>query len=48
MWETVPEAVRAALTRAADTRDLAACNSATFALYALSREEKAALGGNGD
>lgn len=48
MWDAVPEAIRAALTRAADTRDLAACNSATFALYALSREEKAALGGNGD
>jgi len=48
MWETVPEAVRAALSRAVDARDLAACNSATFALYALSREENAALGGNGD
>ena len=31
-----------------DVRDLAACNAATFQLYGLSRQEKAALGGNGD
>ena len=47
-WSDVPQTIRSALVSAADTRDLAACNAATFALYGLSRQEKAALGGNGD
>ena len=47
-WNDVPQSIKSALISAADTRDLAACNAATFALYGLSRQEKAALGGNGD
>lgn len=48
LWDDVPEFVRTALIRAADAHDLSACDSATFSLYALSHEEKAALGGNGE
>lgn len=47
-WSDVPQATKTALISAANTRDLAACNAATFKLYGLSRQEKAALGGNGD
>lgn len=47
-WGDVPEAIRSALIGAAQTRDLAACNAATFALYGLSRQERAVLGGNGE
>ncbi|MGH8546972.1 MAG: TaqI-like C-terminal specificity domain-containing protein, partial [Gammaproteobacteria bacterium] len=48
LWDDVPETARTALVRAADARDLSACDSATFSLYALSHEEKTALGGNGE
>ena len=47
-WSDVPQALKTALINAADVRDLAACNTATFQLYGLSHQEKAALGGNGD
>jgi hypothetical protein len=47
-WQSVPEPVRASLREAADSRDAAACDSAAFALYGLSAEERAALGGGGD
>ncbi len=47
-WSDVPQNIKSALINAAETRNLAACNAATFALYGLSRQEKAALGGNGD
>ncbi|WP_348745776.1 Eco57I restriction-modification methylase domain-containing protein [uncultured Herbaspirillum sp.] len=47
-WSDVPQTIKSALVSAADTRNLADCNAATFALYGLSRQEKAALGGNGD
>jgi len=47
-WIDVPQALKTALITAAAARDLAACNAATFQLYGLSRQEKAALGGNGD
>ncbi|TAM47777.1 MAG: modification methylase PaeR7I [Gammaproteobacteria bacterium] len=47
-WNDVPQAIKTALINAAEARDLAACNAATFQLYGLSRHEKAALGGNGD
>jgi len=47
-WSDVPQALKTALINAADVRDLAACNAATFQLYGLSRQEKAALGGDGD
>ncbi len=47
-WSDVPQALKTALINAADARDLAACNAATFQLYGLSHQEKAALDGNGD
>ncbi|MCL4676960.1 MAG: Eco57I restriction-modification methylase domain-containing protein [Alphaproteobacteria bacterium] len=47
-WSDVPQNIKSELINAAETRDLAACNAATFQLYGLSRHEKAALGGNGD
>lgn len=46
-WQVVPEDLRDALRDAAVRRDVNACNLAAFALYGLSREERAALGGNG-
>jgi hypothetical protein len=48
LWDDVPLAVRDALIRAGEIRDLAACNTATFMLYSLTAEEKAAIGGNGE
>ena len=48
LWDDVPDTIRTALISAADKLDHAACNSATFSLYALSDDEKAVLGGNSD
>jgi len=47
-WRDVPNALRQELIRAVRAKDMAACNRAVFALYGLSEEERAALGGNGD
>jgi hypothetical protein len=47
-WRDVPERLRKELKEAATKRDLQACNQAAFKLYGLSREERAALGGNGE
>lgn len=47
-WNDVPEALRRELRGAAEAQDLAACNRAAFILYGLSKEERSALGGNGD
>jgi Eco57I restriction-modification methylase/TaqI-like C-terminal specificity domain len=47
-WRDVPAAMRHELKRAAEARDIAACNCAAFKLYGLSREEQAALGGSLD
>lgn len=47
-WKDVPEALRRELRVAAEAQDLAACNRAAFILYGLSKEERSALGGNGD
>jgi hypothetical protein len=47
-WNAVAPAVRQHLVSAAERHDVAACNRAVFALYGLNKEEKAALGGNGD
>lgn len=47
-WKDVPEALRAELAVAATTRDIDACNQATFKLYGLSNDERSALGGNGE
>jgi hypothetical protein len=47
-WETVPEALRYALSEAAIRRDIEACNQAVFKLYGLCLEERAVLGGNGE
>lgn len=45
-WNDVPEILRNELIEAAESRDLEACNRATFTLYGLSPEERSALGGN--
>jgi hypothetical protein len=47
-WHDVAEGLRKELKEAAKSRDLQACNRAAFKLYGLSREERAALGGNGE
>jgi hypothetical protein len=47
-WNTVSAEVRQELMKAADTRDVAACNEAIFKLYGLSDSERVALGGSGD
>lgn len=47
-WNHVPSTIRQELVRAGARHDVAGCNRAVFALYRLSKEEKAALGGNGD
>lgn len=47
-WEDVPATLRSDLKKAAMAHDLAACNRAAFKLYALTKQERAALGGNGD
>jgi len=47
-WNDVSLAVRQELVHAAERHDVAACNRAVFAAYGLNKEEKSALGGNGD
>lgn len=47
-WKSVPPGIRFDLARAAEKRDITDCDRATFALYNLTHEEKAALGGNGE
>ena len=47
-WEEVPQPIKDALAIAAEQSDVSACNQAVFKLYNLSREERAALGGNGE
>jgi len=47
-WNDVSPAIRQELVSAAEQHDVAACNRTVFALYGLNKEEKAALGGNGD
>ena len=42
-WENVPVTLRHALSAAAEAQDLAACNTAAFELYGLSKEERAVL-----
>lgn len=48
LWKDVPGDIRTALIRAAETRDIAASNHATFRLYGFNQVERAALGGNGE
>ena len=47
-WKSVSIDMRLALIRAAETQDLAACNRAAFALYNLTKDERATIGGNGE
>ena len=47
-WQDVPEALRQELIEAAKNLDVQACNRTAFKLYKLSRDERAALGGNGE
>ena len=46
-WQDVSADIRDDLVAAAERGDVAACNEATFRLYRLSPEERAALGGSG-
>ncbi len=46
-WQDVTEEIKSALVGAAERRDTTACNEAAFRLYGLSKDERAALGGNG-
>jgi len=47
-WSEVPASMRKRLSEAALAGDREACNQATFELYALTDDERAAIGGNGD
>lgn len=47
-WKDVPEKVRKTLVEVANAGDVEACNRAAFALYRLTPEERAAIGGNGN
>lgn len=47
-WSDVSEAMRKRLSEAALAGDKEACNKATFELYALTDDERGAIGGNGD
>lgn len=47
-WVNVADAIKNDLVAAAQKGDVSACNSAVFRLYGLSKEERAALGGNGE
>jgi hypothetical protein len=42
-WQSVPEALRVALVRAARSRDTGSCNAAVASLYRLTDAEQAAL-----
>jgi hypothetical protein len=46
-WKDVPEETRSALVRAASVHDSEARSQATFDLYNLTSQERAAIGGNG-
>lgn len=48
LWQDVPEEVKIDLITAAKNGNSYACNIATFNLYGLSKEERAAIGGNGE
>jgi len=47
-WKDVPREIRQGLISAATSLDRTACNRAVSALYRLTKEETAALGGNGE
>ncbi len=47
-WQDVDEKLKSALGEAANSHDIAACNAAVFKFYGLSKDERAALGGNGE
>ena len=47
-WQDVDTKLKSALVEAADSGDADACNAAVFRLYELTKDERAALGGNGE
>lgn len=47
-WQDVSPALKEELIDAAGRRDVEACNRAVAKLYGLSKQERAAIGGNGD
>ncbi|MBK5293656.1 MAG: Eco57I restriction-modification methylase domain-containing protein [Acidobacteriia bacterium] len=47
-WDKVPSNLKRDLIEAAERGDVAACNLAVFSLYGLTKDERVALGGNGE
>ena len=47
-WQDVAPKIQDDLVESAARSDVAACNNAVFKLYGLSKNERAALGGNGE
>lgn len=47
LWRDVPASTRAILMKAARNGNSDACNQAVFELYGMTKEERAAIGGNG-
>ena len=47
-WQDMDETLKNALREAANRRDIASCNDAVFEFYGLSKDERAALGGNSE
>jgi restriction endonuclease TaqI-like protein len=47
-WQDVPDNLKRSLVDAADRQDIVTANQVVFQLYGLSREEREALGGNGE
>ena len=47
-WQDVDTKLKHALVDAAECGDVAACNVAVFKLYRMSKDERVALGGNGE
>ena len=48
VWDDIPKALKEELIQAGSKRNLDACNRAAFKLYRLDRDERAAIGGNGE
>jgi hypothetical protein len=47
-WQDIPDIIKNKLIIAAQIGDITSCNTATFELYQLSKEERSAIGGNGE
>lgn len=47
-WKSVSSKLKSELISAAQSADVLACNNAVFRLYKLNKQERAAIGGNGE